>query len=208
MDPVYTGNEVDRGEIRDVTQTPFRGPMEIAEKSVIIHYCFLGRQISEDQLQPSDTEIRRYVLWGVTKEGVRQFRSLRQKCRCRKRVTGEGAQAAWANGSAEEVFKKKDDKIFPARDDKGYPTMIWSGFWTGAKPKIARIDLITRADIERAYVDLKKESQDLIEEIHKMQLLARAELIVPFRPDPFEGRVLFPFSPDERTRYGSFVTRR
>jgi hypothetical protein len=176
--------------------------IEVIHKSVVVHHCFLLHQISEKQVKPSDTEIRRYVLWGVTKEGVKQFRQIPQKCRCRKRVSVEDAEAMWANGSAEEVYKCKEDKVFPERDEKGYRTMVWCRFWTDAKAKIARIDMVTRADVERAYVDLKKESQDLIEEVHLMQMLSRAALIAPFRPDPFEGRVLFPFSPDERTNYG------
>jgi hypothetical protein len=105
----------------------------------------------------------------------------------------------WAIGAAEEVYKKKDGAIFPIRDEKGYPAMVWCKFWTDAKAKIARIDMITKADIERAYVDLKEESYTMIEETHRMLLKARVNLIVPFRPDPFEGRVLFPFGPDERT---------
>lgn len=172
---------------------------EVVEKTVVVHHCFRGRQISEEFVLSSDTEIRRYVFVGETKEGVKQYRPLPGKCRCRKLVSGQEAQASWANGSAEEVYKKKEGKVIPVRDDRGYPTMIWCKFWTDAKAKIARIDMITRADIERAYIDLQKESQDLIEETHKMQMLARAALIVPFRPDPFEGRVLFPFGPDERT---------
>ena len=65
-----------------------------------------------------------------------------------------------------------------------------------------RVDLITKADIERAYVDGRKKSIRMIEETHLMIMTERAKLIVPFRPDPQEGRLLFPFGPDQRTSGG------
>ena len=171
--------------------------MEVTDKSVVVHHCFLGIQISEELLLPD----RRYIYIGDP-EKIKQYRMLPNKCRCRKHISVPEAEAAWANGSAEDVYKKKDGRVIPVRDERGYPTMIWCRFWTDAKAKIARIDMITKADIERAYISLVEESQTLIEEVHKMQLQARAALVVPFRPDPFEGRVLFPFCPDERTSGG------
>ena len=39
-----------------------------------------------------------------------------------------------------------------------------------------------------------------IQDVHDLYMENRAKLIVPFRPDPFEGRCLF-FSNDQRTSY-------
>ena len=47
---------------------------------------------------------------------------------------------------------------------------------------------------------IRKQYSFYIEEIHDMYMENRAKLIVPFRPDPFEGRCLF-FSNDQRTSY-------
>ena len=173
--------------------------MAVEEKSVVVHHCFLGRQVTDgdpSELIPNN----RYVFVGGT--NADQYKMLPTKCRCRKKISGQEAQSAWANGSAEEVFKRKDGKTIPVRDDRGFPLAIYCRFWTDAKAKIMRIDMVTRADVERAYINLVEESRILIEEIHLMQMKSRAELIVPFRPDPFEGRALFSFSPDERTRGG------
>ena len=166
--------------------------METIHKSVVMHHCILGRQLSEDELVPDF----RYVLIGRTKEGINQYKAISSKCLCKKMVTKMCADEMWKNSYAQQVLKKKDGKIEPVED------MIWCKFWTTAKSKIARIDMIPKADIERAFVDLKKESQILIEEVNLMLLKARAALIVPFRRDPFEGRCLFSFSPDERTPGG------
>jgi hypothetical protein len=49
---------------------------------------------------------------------------------------------------------------------------------------------------------IQKQYSDYIEQVHDLYMSFRAELIVPFRPDPFLGRVLFPFQKDLRTEGG------
>lgn len=71
--------------------------------------------------------------------------------------------------------------------------------WMAQARQVPRVDLISRADIERAYLDHNEESQAYIEECHLLYLANRAELIVPFRDDPTEGRILFPFPKEQRT---------
>jgi hypothetical protein len=63
-------------------------------------------------------------------------------------------------------------------------------------PRVATIEL---AHIFRAYVNGYIEDQQRINEYGKMGAEFLKSLIVPFKPDPFEGRVLFPFGADERS---------
>jgi hypothetical protein len=68
-------------------------------------------------------------------------------------------------------------------------------FRPSSQKKTTRIDGITRADIERAYI-YKKEADILkINEWGESAKAVIAELMVPFREDPFEGRCLF-YSPE------------
>ena len=62
-----------------------------------------------------------------------------------------------------------------------------------------RVDVITKADVERAYVSGSVEDIKHIEEVHAMLVEGLIALTVEFRPDPQEGRLLFPFGPDQRT---------
>jgi len=47
---------------------------------------------------------------------------------------------------------------------------------------------------------IRSQYKNYIDEVHNLYMENRAKLIVPFRPDPFEGRCLF-FSADQRTNY-------
>jgi hypothetical protein len=75
--------------------------------------------------------------------------------------------------------------------------------WMAQQVMVPRVDLISKADIERAYTSDNPEvaaaAIEYIEECHKMFMENRAKLIAPFREDPTEGRLLFPFCKDERT---------
>lgn len=46
---------------------------------------------------------------------------------------------------------------------------------------------------------IRSQYQKYIEECHKIYMDNRAKLMVPFKPDPFEGRTLFTFANDQRT---------
>lgn len=78
---------------------------------------------------------------------------------------------------------------------------------TSRQQKTTRVDGLTRADVERALgcngAAAQVEAQQKIETwgVSAMQVIA--ELMVPFRPCPFEGRVIL-YSPaaDERTSKG------
>jgi predicted Holliday junction resolvase-like endonuclease len=139
--------------------------------------------------------------------------------------------------------------ILRFRRDKGRVVLnneAVSSIWMPVeRERVPRIDLISRADIERSIFgserkskhyrynsykkrfetvthqvglskkewqdDLKSEEQferrirkqyqQYIDECHRVAMEARAELMAPFRPDPFEGRCLFLFH-DERTAGG------
>jgi hypothetical protein len=172
--------------------------------SVTAHHCLLGyAQYAENELVPG----KKYVCVGSyagdtieEKDRIKQYRIMPKTCRCRKLTTAFFAEDLMESNEAQKVIQVEivNGKIVPITDT----TQIWSNFWTEKKSKVPRIDLVNHIDIQEAYVYLKDEFKKKIEDIHQMQMEFRAKLIVPFRPDPFDGRVLFPFTPDQRTSGG------
>jgi hypothetical protein len=166
-------------------------------EGVRVHSCFAKTEIrnlenmSETRFYYTDDPLRK------------SFKALPEKCVCKKLVTVERASLFLAQGKAFKVYRpgtKKDwskDLPFQMQEDD-----IMQVVMPVVRSQTPRVDLVTRADIERAYIDGQEKSVRLIEEIHKMIMEERAKLIVPFQPDPQEGRLLFPFSPDQRTKGG------
>lgn len=187
------------------------------EKGVLVHTCF-------DQ----KTEIRnlKYLqanrYYYTTDDKFESFKALPLKCECKRYLTDEKGGKLVARGNAVPVYKPKENKLLHAENDIDEYQVIM----IVDRPQTPRVDLITKADMERAYTptalkavveaiqtgnrslfDKHKVSFDAdsrhyadhIEEVHFMIMQARAELIVPFRDDPQEGRILFPFGPDQRT---------
>lgn len=114
------------------------------------------------------------------------------------------AKAVWElNKKHERMELYQREK--PIKDRDGNPTgasVIETHIWRAQQTKVPRIDLISQADIERAYIDDNPIFVRYIEAIHRMYMENRKKLIVPFREDPTDGRLLFPFPPDERTHGG------
>ena len=73
---------------------------------------------------------------------------------------------------------------------------VFRSVMSGKTPRVATIEF---AHIQRAYVNGYEEDIQRIEEYGKLGQDLLRNLIVPFRPDPWEGRTLFSFSRDERT---------
>jgi hypothetical protein len=63
-------------------------------------------------------------------------------------------------------------------------------------PRVATIEL---SHIIRAYVNGYQEDQERIEEYGRMDSQFLKGLVVPYRPDPDEGRTIFTFGVDERS---------
>lgn len=165
------------------------------------------------------------------------YLKLPKTCRCRKYISYYDADTAVANGKAMRIFKLLARGV--VKDEK----RVWMPI---VRERVPRVDLISRPDIERAYVgsdrkspfyvynrDLKRfiriqnppegmskaewlekmkeevnferrirrQYSDYIENVHKMHMDFRSKLIVPFKPDPFEGRCLF-FVSNQRTEGG------
>jgi len=139
------------------------------------------------------------------------FRLLPNKCSCRKLVTRAEAEHLVVSGQAEPIWKYKDRRV--QMDDLS--------IWMAQQVMVPRIDLISKADIERAYTsddpEVAEAAIEYIEEVHRMYMENRAKLIVPFKeeylgdwplPTTDEyggvvgGRLIFPFSKDERTSGG------
>lgn len=129
------------------------------------------------------------------------FKQLPVKCPCKKQVTLAEAQERIKTGQAEPVYKLKHGRM---------EADTWM-IWMAQQRQVPRIDLVSRPDIERAYLsddpEVAEAAQFMIEEIHRMHIANRLKLIVPFRPDPTEGRLLFCFADDLRTKGGHSDSR-
>ena len=130
------------------------------------------------------------------------FLPLPLKCKCKKMVSKNKAKDMLENGQALSVFKpplaraKDSEEGLRLNDDRLDLTQIVSVVNRAQTP---RVDVITKADVERAYISGSAEDIEHIERMHAMLVESLLELIVPWSPDPQEGRLLFPFGPDQRT---------
>jgi hypothetical protein len=178
---------------------------------------------------------------GVALEKQDWYYPLPKKCRCKRQVTVAEATEFVGDGRAVWILRFRRDKGRVVLNDEAVCS-IWMPV---ERERVPRIDLISRADIERSIFgserkskhyqydpskkrfeslsqpkgmsrkdwldDLKaeeaferkirREYANYIDECHRVAMEARAELMAPFRPDPFEGRCLFLFH-DERTAGG------
>lgn len=160
--------------------------MTTKDYCVTVHSCRLKIDILvRKNLQPNE----RYRAMDETSQ---EFRLMPAKCACRKMVTLAEANELIENGEAEQVFKVKKHVL--EADN--------FAIWMAQERQVPRVDLISAADIDRAYVHEIQSSIDYIEEVHRMYMENRAKLIVPFREDPTEGRLLFPFPNEGRTSGG------
>jgi hypothetical protein len=169
---------------------------------VTVHSCLLS----------FDIQVRKNLIPGEKylsmADGSPWFRLLPPKCRCRKMVTQRDAETLVEDGVAETIWRVK----------KGRIDIDYAMIWMAQQRQVPRVDMITKADIERAFVDETQTSIDNIEEIHLMIIANRAKLIVPFdeskhigdyplngkdkNGDITAGRLIFPFRHDERTPGG------
>lgn len=164
--------------------------MPITYYTVKVHSCRIKNEVLPISALKSE---QRYVT--IDESGL-WFRQMSLRCRCREWTTFHDADDLVDSGKAVRIHKIKKGAL------KADDLQIWKPV---VREKVPRIDLITRPDIERAYIDENKEYIQYIEDVHEMAMEFRASLIVPFQPDPFEGRLLFPFSSDKRTAGGHAI---
>lgn len=167
---------------------------KIINNKVRVHTCKLdSERIPFDKIEAGG----RYVLENIDLPYQTNFYQKIKRCRCKRWVPLFDANERVKQGEALRVLRHKKGKV--VEDEY----QIWMPMVRVASklPRVPRIDLITSRDIEGAYVEENKRFIRYIEEVHKMYMEERAKLIKPFRPDPFEGRVLFLFK-DERTGRG------
>lgn len=160
------------------------------EKKVKVHTC-LGRICSFEDLKVG----RRYYSDDID---LKFFRIVPEKCKCKKEITREKADLFIERRKAFPIYRP--DPPAPLDKEKIDEFQIAMPLNRAQTP---RVDLITKADIERAYVDKQLRYVRHIEEIHKMTLSERAKLVVDFRPNPDDmydkkgrllpGRLLFAF---------------
>ena len=159
---------------------------------VLVHSCLLEFDIKVKSWGISPGE--RYMATGE------YFKQLPHSCSCKKRITIGFAQELINTGRAEPVYKLKRGRM--------EPDVL--AIWMAQQRQVPRIDLISRPDIERAYLsddpEVAEAAQFMIEEIHRMHIENRRKLIVPFKPDPQEGRLIFCFAADYRTKGGHDAT--
>lgn len=159
-------------------------------KLVKVHTCFAQTELR------NITDLTLGRLYYTDDPLMKSYKAVPQKCACRQMITLEWAKILIERREAFPAYRAR--RFFkPLQNLKSLviKTIVCS--------QTPRVDLITKADIERAYVDpaLPKYIEH-IEHIHQMIMEERAKLIVPFKKDPQEGRLLFPFGPDMRTTGG------
>lgn len=155
--------------------------------SVKVHTCLIK----------DDEKVRKYLIPGelylALEDGYKGYRAIPTKCDCKKHVTTQQAETLVSTGQAQVIWKTKRRLIEPDLNC----------IWMSQSRQVPRVDLISTADIERAFLDHNEDSIAYIEMVHELYMENRAALIVPFRPDPWEGRTLFTFAREERTK-GSY----
>lgn len=187
------------------------------EKGVLLHTC-----------HDRKTEIRTYKhlnherFYYTSDDKFDSFKAVPLKCECKRYLSDLKAWELVIAGDALPVYKPKEGQLLHAINDVDDAQIVM----VVDRPQTPRVDLITKADMERAYtptvlkavveavqtgnksvfdkhkVSISVDSSDFvdhIEAVHDMIMEARAALIVPFQPDPLDGRILFPFGPDQRT---------
>jgi len=169
----------------------------VVEFSVKVHTCRLlqdyGPGTLEEQILPNnryicvrnprrDEDEPKSWLEEVTK--APEYYRMRPNCKCRKWITFREAIDLCDSGHALWAYKTKSSEVLrcepdpPRRNALGTPLRgalghIWRPVVVGRVP---RIDLITKADIERAYINAVGASIKKIEMIHEMHMEARALL--------------------------------
>jgi hypothetical protein len=165
-----------------------------------VHACFDQARIFAYVEPFLQAEISKQQLQEIWKEAAKQLGETRpEKCRCSYRVTTTEAELLVKNGIADYLITdwryNADKKIFfPAPN----PNLVWGGkkaedlglIRSSLAQKTPRVMTIEKANIERAYVDGRK---DEIERIEVWGELARGVIRdltsyyehQPF--DPFKG---------------------
>lgn len=166
-----------------VTVVPELPPKTSTDFVVKVHTCYsFGKAIPRDSLVSG----RLYVECPNTE--ATSFFELKARCSCRLTVSIFESNDYWEDGVAVKIYKVKRGRLFEVKN------MIWMPIDRGRTP---RIDMITSADIERAYVDKLDKYVEYIEEVHKLYLDFRAELVVEYSEqdfwarDAFDGRAIF-----------------
>ncbi|MDA4129167.1 MAG: hypothetical protein OK457_00195 [Thaumarchaeota archaeon] len=198
-------------------------------KSVLVHSCRLQpRSLTRDLVVSGDLYVGELGINLAQQEG---YRALPKSCRCKRYVTVAQATEFEAQGWAAWIvqFKRKKGEVVLNTD------VSMKLYMPVLRERVPRVDLISRADIERAYIGsekisahykynpttqrytvvrifpegssakewmaeadvevrferrIRKQFKRYIEECHNITMSFRQQLIVPFKPDPFEGRPL------------------
>jgi hypothetical protein len=172
-------------------------------KSVIEHCCRLIRSSPLRKNQLLAGKKYRYVL--IDGDEKNPLYQLLPKCRCRKFVTraeaNELVTGSSMNKTAMIVWRVKRRVVEPDLD----------AIWLTQQPRVPRVDLITKAHMERAYVDGQFIDITYIEEVHKMHMAEREKWMIPYIEDPcmdpdstdfdraVSSRIINPFAVDQRT---------
>ena len=123
-----------------------------------------------------------------------------QTCRCRKGLTGLEAKTLIKNGGASDIYKCGDD---------GKPLLIHGEIWAAQAVRTPRVGLSSsRVHVEKAYGIGQSGNNQVARNIeleYEIAVEGLRKLIVPFRPDPWEGRVIFTGFSEGRAE-GTFST--
>jgi hypothetical protein len=208
-------------------------------KSVQVHSC----RINKKDRYPRKLLVSGDLYIGDLGVGIGEqewYYPLPKSCRCKRYVTVGEATEFVEQGRAVWIlqFRRRKGEVVLNEE---VSTKIWLRV---EEPRVPRVDMISKADVERAFIGSERKSAHYIfnpikkkfvtvrtlpkgftakdwaeeaeeenkfeknhkerfiryiEDCHDISMGFRAQLMVPFSPDPFEGRVLFPFGPETRT---------
>ena len=190
------------------------------DRDVLVHTCH--ERNTDPRRLPQFNLDRKYY---TDDPKFSSFLPLPFKCKCKKMVATRVAEIMVLKGQALRVYKPPLVEAKSLEDGLRYnyenldTTQIVSVVNRAQTP---RVDVITKADVERAYVSGSAEDIKHIEEVHAMLVEGLIALTVEFRPDPddlldengkvyevrdgepqpFAGRLLSPFGSDDRTSGG------
>lgn len=215
--------------------------MDTVNKTVLVHSCHVQPAvIPRDLVVSGDLYVGEM---GVHISRQEYYSPLPKSCRCKRRVSSAEATQFVSYGWAVWILqfrRRKGEVVLNDEVEKKIMMPV-------VRSRVPRVDLISRADIERAYIGsekktrhfvfnpikqkfvrvqvvpegmtkrewmmeaeeevkferrIRKQYQQYIDDCHQVTLDARFALMVPFIPDPFEGRTIFSFSPEMRTAGG------
>jgi hypothetical protein len=190
-------------------------------RPALCHACFDQNKIYQFMEPFLSADITKADLMELWEQAATHLGETRPKnCRCSYRVTVAEADLLVKNGIADYLitdwrYNEEKKTFFPAPN----LNLVWGGkqaedlglIKASYAAKTPRVMTIEKANIERAYLDERKDEQERIEAWGELAHEVIADLTTEYWPeidDPFRGRAVLPLIGfDQRTKLGKPVDR-